>query len=265
MRILAYIFSGIILYVGLTLGIDVAELEKLFDQENYEQLKKALQSSTATSEDDPSILFFRGFLQENPEAAVGDYLRVADEFPNSKYADFSLFRLGQYYYFKANYVEARRFFSRLILNYRQSELRDDAQYLYCQCIMAAGKTDSAKLFLKAFVQNVERSPFVDAAILDLESLGGLPQQSLSQPALKKKSVVFAIQVASYINRSDAQDAIRKLSHVFPHVRVGERTLGNTLYYLVLIGKFESREKAAAYARLYIAPHLTEYKIVEQTP
>lgn len=257
------IFIGLFFLSVLAFSADIAELEKYFEQENLQQLKNVLTSHATLPADDPSILFFRGFVEENPVVAVSYYQRLVNDFPRAKYADYALFRLGQYSYFIADYGQARRYFSRLILHYPQSELRDDAQYLYCQCIMAAGKTDSAKLFLKAFVQNVKRSPYVDAAILDLESLGGLSQQTLAPSTKEKKSPVYTIQVASYRNQADAQTAIHKLARVFPNVSLGERTLGNTTYYLIFVGKFESKDKAAAYAKLYIAPHLSEYKIVEQ--
>ena len=189
-------------------------------------------------------------------------LHVITSFPKSAYADYAFFRLGQYFYFKGQYSVARRYFSRVFRNYPESDLKDDSQYLYCQSIIAQGKVDSARLFLKAFVQNTKRSPFVDAAILDLESLGGLPQTSLIQSAPASTNISFAIQVASYKSFDDAKSALHKLSRVFPHVQVGQKTLGNTTYYHLLVGRFDSKAKATEYAKLYIKPHLSEYKVVE---
>ncbi|MBN1464795.1 tetratricopeptide repeat protein [candidate division KSB1 bacterium] len=257
MKIAPFVF--LLALGGSLLSVDVRMLESFFEQQRYDELERAI-SSLQTLPDDPSLLFFRGYFQSNPDSAVTYYGRVINHFPNSKYADYALLRLGQYSYFDDDFSTARRHLSRLVRHFPDSEWRDDAQYLYCQCIIAQGKVDSAKLFLKAFVQNVQRSPFVDAAILDLESLGGLPLDTLISQ--KKSSVGYSIQVASYKDFNDAKDVLYKLARVFPHVEIGERTLGNTKYYNVLIGSFESREKASRYAQLYIQPHLTEYKVVE---
>jgi tetratricopeptide (TPR) repeat protein len=252
----------IFLVLGPALFTSVADVESLFEQEEFDALKSALPEVVAAFPNDPAVIFFQGFTHANPDQAVSFYKRVVDEFPSSKYADYAMFRLGQYYYFEGDFTLARRYYSRVFRSYPESDLRDDAQYLYCQCIMAEGKTDSAKLFLKTFVQNAKRSPYVDAAILDVESLGGLSQEALTASDQKKKQKIFAIQVATYKNLSDARDAVHKLSRVFPNVKVGERTLGNTTYNRVLIGKFTTKDKAADYARLYIKPHLSEYKIIE---
>lgn len=247
--------------VTVSLWADIKVLDDYFEQERFAELENVLASFVENASNDPSVLFFQGYFHNNPDSATKYYRRVIYDYPQSKYADYALFRLGQFSYFENDYAAARHYFSRLVQNFSSSELRDDAQYLYCQCIIAQGKVDSAKLFLKAFVQNVKRSPFVDAAILDLESLGGLPLDRLEP---KRTSVAYAIQVASYKDFTDAKNALYKLSRVFPHVEIGERTLGNKTYYHVLIGRFESKEKAIKYANLYIEPHLTEFKIIEHT-
>ena len=258
MKIACIVF--LIALSGSQVSADIKLLEAYFEQQRYEELEHALPSHIMSYPNDPSVLFFRGFFHHNPDSAATYYRRVVYDFPNSKYADYALLRLGQHCYFMNDFATARHHFSRLLRNFSDSEWHDDAQYLYCQCIIAQGKADSAKLFLKAFIQNVQRSPYVDAAILDLESLGGLPLDTLTPPG--KNPVEYSIQVASYKDFSDAKNTLLKLSRVFPHVEIGERTLGNTKFYSVLVGSFESKEKAIKYAELYIQPHLTEYKIVE---
>ncbi len=255
--LIVMIFSTIV-YPG------VADLDRAFEAEDFEQLKQLLPSHMSIYPNDPLVLFFQGFVHSDPAQAVSFYKRVVTEYPTSKYADYAVFRIGQFHYFNADYLKARRYFSSLFRKFPYSDLRDDAQYLYCQSILAEGKVDSAKLFLKTFVQNARRSPFVDAAILDVESLGGLAQDELSKPAQKKLTAEYSIQVATYKNLSDADNAMQKLSRVFPHVTTGERTLGNATYYDVLIGKFDTKAKATNYARLYIKPHLNEYKVIELT-
>ncbi len=253
-----FLLTGAMLFAS-----DIDLLESCFRNEQYDELKKELPLVAKKHADDPAVLFFQGFTTNDPDSAALFYQQVVDKHPDSQYADFALFRLGQYYFFMEDYTKARRRFSRLLRGYPSSYLKDDAQYLYCQCVLAQGKTDSAKLFLKAFVQNVRRSPYVDNAILDLESLGGI-STTVSQPKRQPaKKTFYSIQVASFKSFESAKKALFKLSKIYPHVEVGERTLGNTDYYLVYLGRFDSREKARQYARLYIKPHLQDYKVVER--
>ena len=69
------------------------------------------------------------------------------------------------------YDLAAKYYSFLTRRYPSSTLKDDAQYLFCQCKLAQGKLDSAHIFLQAFIKNAPRSPYVDLAVMDLESSG----------------------------------------------------------------------------------------------
>ena len=260
-----FAFALLLMFV-LNAGIaatSIDELESYFKNERYDQLAHEVRRAPAYLVNDPAFLFFKAFISTTPDSALPLYQRIVDNFPTAKYADQALFRLGQYHYFSQDYAKARHLFSRLLRGYPGSYLKDDAQYLYCQCILAQGKTDSAKVFLKAFVQNVQRSPYVDSAILDLESLGGVSTTMSNTQSQPIQKTFYSIHVASFKSFESAKNALHKLSKIYPHVEVGERRLGNTDHYLVYLGRFDTQEKAQQYADLYIEPHLQEYKVVQR--
>ena len=246
------------------LASDIDMLESYFENEQYDVLRQQVGRLAGKYPNNPTVLFFKGYSSTDPDSALFYYQQVASRFPESKYAANAHYRLGQFYYFVGDYQQARQRFSTLLRSYPSSYLKDDAQYLYCQCIMAQGKTDSAKIFLKAFVQNVRRSPYVNSAILDLESLGGLSTNAAPVSAAPKEKDFYSIRVASFKSFESAKNALFKLSNIYPHVEVSERRLGNTNYYIVYLGRFESRDKARQYAKLYIEPHLQDYEIVRRT-
>ena len=257
-------FALIVLFTSANIRASELDLlETCFENEQFDALRQQLGRVAGKYPNNPAVLFFQGVSCTDPDSALFYYKQVASRYPDSKYAANAYLRLGQYYYFAGDYQQARQRFSALLRNYPSSYLKDDAQYLYCQCILAQGKTDSAKIFLKAFVQNVRRSSYVNSAILDLESLGGLSTNVAPEASAPQKKDFYSIRVASFKSFKSAKNALFKLSKIYPHVEVGERRLGNTNYYLVYLGRFHSRQKALHYAKLYIEPHLQEYEIVRR--
>ena len=265
MKTIFFAFILIFLQSAGLYAVSINQLEQYFENEQYEDLRREVRRVSNEIKHDPAVLYFLAFTSNAPDSALSLYQRVAENFPSSKYADQALYRLGQYNFFTGNYTQARHSFARLLRGYSKSYLKDDAQYLYCQCILAQGKEDSAKVFLKAFVQNVRRSPYVDSAILDLESLGGVSITLPTAPAKSQQKDYYSIRVASFSSFESAKNALFKLSKIYPHVEVGELRLGTTDYYLVYLGRFETFDKAQQYAQLYIEPHLQEYKIMQRRP
>jgi len=256
------ILLGLLCFSTSFTTTDFERLDYLFNQKRYDDLKNIISEYVKNQPNDPRVLFFRGFTHQNSDSAQYYYQRIYRNYPQSPYADHALYRLGQMAYFQGDYRNARLYLSELSHLFSVSSLKDDAQYLYCQCVLAQGKIDSAKLFLKAFIQHVSKSPYVDSAILDLESLGGLPALSLKTPVAHKSSR-YSIEVGSFRARENASNAADKIARVYPQVEIGERELGNTVYYVIYIGKFDTEAKAKKYAELYINPHLEEIKIVER--
>lgn len=234
----------------------VAALDSCFQQKRYQELQNRLPAVAALHPDHPTILFYQAFLHTNADSALALYKKVVTLDPLSPYVDQALFRIGQFYNFNQEYQKSRSYFAALFKRFPHSPLRDDAQYLYCQCILAQGKADSARVFLKAFIQNIDQSAYIDQAILDLESIGGI-----AAPNDAGAREYFSIQVAIFRNDEDARNAALKLNRLFSHVEVLQQSPGNSAYRAVLIGKFTSHEKARRYADLYIQPHLKEYKII----
>ena len=231
--------------------VNPAALDSLFLIRNYDELKGRLPQIAAHDRGHPAVLFYQAFLESNADTAQALYKKVIAAAPNTAFAEQALFRLGQYHFSMQQYGKARSFFSALFKKYPQSVWRDDAQYLYCLCVAAQGKTDSARVFLTAFVQK-SQSPYIDQAVLDLEQLGG---------AMPPVDDYFTLQIALFDNREEAQQAVQKLAHVFSHVEILEQP--ETSRLAVTVGRFSSRERAQRYAELYIQPSLPTFKIISR--
>lgn len=263
MQVRQPIFIFFLFLTSLTrAAVDMEMLKGYFAEQRFEELQNTLPEAAAIFPNHPNIAFYQAYLNVHSDSAVAQYKKVLSAKPPSDHLDQALMRLGQYSFSIGEYKRARSYLAALF-KFPRSSLRDDAQYLYCQCVLAEGLLDSARIFLNAFIQNINQSPFIDNAILDLESLGGAV--SPAKPSRDENGgFYYTIQIASYKSSAEAENAGLKLNRLFSHVEVVKRTLGGSRYWAVHVGKFKSEEKAERYAELYIKPHLKEYKIVEHS-
>ncbi|MDZ7346156.1 MAG: SPOR domain-containing protein [candidate division KSB1 bacterium] len=229
-----------------------AALDSLYAAQDWEALQRTLLQYRALYPHDANLDFFRAVLTADADSARTLYLKFLEADPQSPYADQALLRLGQYYFAVRDYSTARSYFARLFRNFIASPLRDDAQFLYCQCVLAEDKVDSARAFLNAFVRRVSESPFVDQAVWDLEQIGAA--------AAPPKAAYYAVQAAAFRDEAAAQEAAQKIRRLFPLVEVKFDSQSGNLWY-ILIGKFSDRQRAERYADLYLRPTLKNVRIV----
>jgi len=253
----------------LCLGQDkLQRLEKLIDEDRFDEALQLLPLVRQQHPDHPSVLYLSGLSEQNHvEKAVQTLAAIAERHQDSNYADRALFRLGQFYYARGKYDEARKYFSRLSRRYPQSQLKDDAQYFYCQCYQAEGKLDSAKVFFRAFVENSPRSPYADLAIYDLESArfaeSDAATSQSSDRLLPPTKYRYSIQIGAFGNKGNARRVGKKLTKAGYHVEVVEKRQEGRKLYLVWLGKFETKSLARNFAEKFHKKYEMDYKIVDR--
>lgn len=238
----------------------IKNLEQLYDNKEFEKLESELKKVDDKYIEHPAIKFFQATVENEPAKAVKIYKELLNSHPESTYADDALCRLGQFYYVEGDFEKARQHFSFLSRNYPNSPLKDDAQYLYCLCIMAQGKIDSAKLFLNTLINKSPRSQFVDLAILDLENLKGIFDNTQEFPKHSQKRY-YTIELGRFQNRNNAERVVKELEKKYSFVSIGEKKYNGTLYYLVLLGKFQTEMDAEKFASGFIAHKVNNYKVI----
>ncbi len=77
---------------------DIVPYLKLIEGGARDSVMQILPELKKTSPNDPSVLFLEAVLTENGQDAVPIYNRILNDFPKSKYADASIYRLYSYYY-----------------------------------------------------------------------------------------------------------------------------------------------------------------------
>ncbi|MFA7290058.1 MAG: SPOR domain-containing protein [Melioribacteraceae bacterium] len=99
---------------------DITPALKLIERGDVEAANSILQSYKTDFPNDPSVMFLDGVLTKDGTVAVKKYATVAQRFPNSKYADASLYRIFSYYYSIGYYERAKGYMDKLKYDYPNS-------------------------------------------------------------------------------------------------------------------------------------------------
>ena len=255
MRFLSFfIYIFLLFATNLSAQPEIELLAEHYANDRLEEARDLVNKIYPKYPSDPVVLYLKGVFSTNAVEAFGYYQACFER--DSYFTDDAVFRMAQFYYIKNEYNLARKYFSYLTRHFPDSRLKDDAQFLYCQSMLAQGKIDSVKLFYKAFIKNSPRSPFVDVAVMDLENLYKF------EPEKDTRLIEFyTVQVGAFLDRKNAQQKLENFKE-FDTCKITEKNVRGKTFYIVLIGTFTSRQMAEDFAKRNIAPVSSQYYIVK---
>ena len=239
----------------------VDRVKSLYANDRLEELEEILPQAVELYPDHPTVRFMQGILEHDAQKAIAHFRYVFENSKNSDFADHALLRLGQFDYINGEYGDARKKFSYLARHYPDSRLKDDAQYLFCQSYLAEGKTDTARVFFKSFIDNAPQSPYSDLAIDDLESTGERGERQRENPENAVDSR-YSIQIGAFRNRENAERVFAKFEEIVKTVQIVEKRVEGKIFYAVWIGSFTSKSAAKSFAKRIVEKYTSEYRLVE---
>jgi tetratricopeptide (TPR) repeat protein len=165
---------------------------------------------------DPSVMFLEGVLTENGQKAVVIYQKVVVEYPDSKYADASLYRIYSYYYALGLYESATEKLNKLIADYPKSpyiRIAKQNQLPVNPEITQEDKTDTTH-------QKIED--------------------------VKGTDYTFTIQAGAFSNHENAKSLQIKFekSGIFSEIK--DKLVAGTTFHVVYVGKFISENDAESF-------------------
>ncbi len=154
---------------------------------------------------DPSVLFLEGVLTENGQDAIPIYNRILNDFPQSKYADASVYRLYSYYY-------------------------------------SLGLYNTAESFIKRLKKEYPSSPYIKLAEREIPSGNEVSSpQELSPPDIKDYK--FTVQAGAFSNDSNAASLKKTFVDAGFYSFIKNKSVGGTEFRVVYVGRFEKRAEA----------------------
>jgi len=159
--------------------------------------------------DDPSVLFLEGVLTDNGQEAVAIYTKIINEYPKSRYADASVFRIYSYYY-------------------------------------ALGLYNTANSFLKRLKKDYPNSPYIKIAEQRTSNVNTSKTNKVNKPPVIKKSSInykFTIQAGAFTVNANANHLKKEFEDAGFYSDIKNKNVAGTIFHVVYVGKFETEESA----------------------
>ncbi len=207
-KILFFVFLLLITPSLYSQGKDIVPYLKLIEEGAKDSVLQVLPELKKSYPNDPSVLFLEGVLTENGQDAIPVYNRILNDFPKSKYADASIYRLYSYYY-------------------------------------SLGLYNTAESFLKRLKQGYPSSPYIKLAEREIPSGNEVssPQELSPQDT---KNYLFTIQVGAFSNDSNAISLKKSFEDAGYYSFIKNKSVGGTEFRVVYVGRFEKREEAESF-------------------
>ena len=189
---------------------DIVPYLKLIEDGSRDSVLKVLPGLKNSSPNDPSVLFLEGVLTENGQDAVPVFNRIISDFPKSKYADASVYRLYSYYY-------------------------------------SLGLYNTAGVFLNKLKKEYPGSPYIKMAENNIpsENEPSTSSQDLTSGE-NSKNFRFTIQAGAFGNGSNAISLKTSFENAGYYSFIRNKSVGGSEFKVVYVGRFVNRDEAESF-------------------
>ena len=155
----------------------------------------------------PSVLFLNAVLTKDGNSALAQYENIYKNFPNSNYADASLYRIFTFYYSLGYYKKAENILNKL-----------KSQY--------------------------PKSPYINTADLDIQNQKSLEAFPTTVNLRSKiiPSAIFTIQAGAFLNIDNANRLKEKIIKTGYPSEVVNKNIGGSIFHIVTAGKFATQKE-----------------------
>lgn len=217
-------------------GRELAELMAQAQAGDGSAVAKLLPSLKKSHPDKGGVLFLEALLESDAEVALTLYQRVADEYPESAWADDALYRLSQYSYAVGAYRTARSYTERIAKEHPRSPLRTREQGTSATAADVAGAAAPARGQGKS--ENPGKTPTRES----------MPEKKTSNSSSAPRSGTYAVQVGAFGSKPDARKLADQLAGKGYTTVLREKTVAGKTVFAVWIGVFPDSTRAGEYAR-----------------
>lgn len=198
---------------------DISALIKAIETGNIETAQAGLKKLKQSDPDDPSVIYLDALLTRDGKDALAKYERVAENYPHSRYADASLFRMYSYFYAAGLYNTAQKYYDKLEQDYPSS--------IYL-------KTHKELITEKELPKEDEENKG--------ESSVNLPE-SHKEKSDPEKVFKYTIQAGAFLISANAQNLKNTFEKAGYYSQVKEKKVGGSTFSVVFLERFETEDEA----------------------
>lgn len=196
--------------------VNIIPYLKQIESGKADEVKNELTDLKERYPESPSVMFLNGVLTENGQKALVIYENIVNRFPDSKYADASLYRIYSYYYALGLYESANKKLSILINNYPASP------YI-----------NIAKQNQILFNPEIEQEDIVVQTEED--------QQTVTE--FYDDYYKYTIQAGAFSNGENAQSLKENFEQSGFYSEIQEKQVAGTTFHVVYVGRFVTDNEA----------------------
>ncbi len=178
-------------------------------------IKSELNNLILKYPDDPNIFFLDAVVTNAGDDAASKFMRVVENYPNSKYADAAVYRLFNYYFTQDNKDLSKKYFDKLKNDYPESP------------------------YLK--IAKTQYDILISSEVIERETV---------EPVIKKTTETsFIIQAGAFARRENALSLKSQLEKAGVFTEIKEKNVAGTIFSVVYAGKFSNREDAENFLQI----------------
>jgi tetratricopeptide (TPR) repeat protein len=186
--------------------VDIVPYLKQIESGKKDDVEELLPDLKNKYPNSPSVMFLEGVLTENGQDAVAIYSKIVNSYPQSKYADASLYRIYSYYY-------------------------------------ALGLYDAAKNHLNRLKKEYPESPYIKISDRDIPSEDEITVVDKKKTETPKTNYNYTIQAGAFGKLQNAQSLKKDFNDSGFKSEIKDKTVGGTVFHVVYVGEFLSEDEA----------------------
>ena len=188
--------------------------------------------------DDNQNMFLKGLIE--PEGSLSK-LYFEDfymNYPQNKYADFSVVKIADYYYAKGLYIQASDWYKKIYSEYSNSVHLEKSISYYLNSLLVSGHKDTANFYIKKFKKDFPSLKFANDSSLS---------SNTSKNLLKKENNLitkkYSVQIGSFKNYDLAKQKKNILTNEGFFCRIDQILVNGNSFYAVRSGTFKTQKLA----------------------
>ncbi|HSP86864.1 MAG TPA: SPOR domain-containing protein [Ignavibacteriaceae bacterium] len=205
--------------------VDIVSYLKQIESGEKENVEKELPGLKTKYPNSPSVLFLEGILTENGQDAVSIYSKIVNSYPQSKYADASLYRIYSYYY-------------------------------------AIGLYDAAKKHLSRLKKEYPSSPYIKISDKNIPSEDEIVDFNKKENETTKPPANYTIQAGAFGKLQNAQSLKKDFTDSGFKSGIKDKTIGGTVFHVVYVGEFISEDEAKNFLQVLNKEYKLDGRVIK---
>lgn len=219
-----FIFSSL-----LSFDIDFAISQALKDSINFNR-----EILSTFSKDDPNYVFLDALIEFNGDSASKKYQKFYSKYPQHKYADYSVYEIGSYYYSKGYYINSSSWFKKIPIHYHKSALMEKSIEMFFNSMIVSGSADSLGYYGNIFSKLY---PNLDIGSYSINFPYELKFEN------EGKDIKYTIQIGAFEQYNRAESRMYMLKNSGFSVTIIEQKKDGINFYLVREGEYSTKKSA----------------------